>query len=398
MSAPLLGSLPMELPPWPALAAALPWVVTPAVAAWRLLDSTPLPRGELPPLAPGETPPLVSVVVPARNEARNIERLVRSVLASDWPALELIVVDDHSTDGTGALAQTAGHGDPRLRVIEPPPLPDGWFGKQWACHAGAAEARGAFLLFADADTWHAPDLAGRMLTTQRDTGAALVSVAGTQEMETFWERVVLPLPFFFLLLRFGGLNAVERATDPRHVIANGQCLLMSRAAYDAVGGHARVRDTAAEDLRLAQAVVADGGRVVVRLALESQRTRMYRSLGALVAGWAKNLYAGGKHFLPRWTWPLYRVSLVAGPLTLLLPLVALLAALAEAVPAWLGQAGIIALTSQTIWAGVMYAALGLPTWLALCHPLGAAVMTGIGAIAAWRGDRVQWSGRRYTAR
>jgi len=173
----------------------LPWVVTPAVSAWRLLDSTPLP----PPGPLVGAPPRVSVIVPARNEVRNIERLVRSVLATTWPDLELIVVDDHSSDGTGALARTAGHGDPRLVVFEPPSLPEGWFGKQWACWCGAQRATGDRLLFADADTWHAPGLVARMVRAQDDSAADLLSVAGTQELRTFGERVVMPLPFLFLL-------------------------------------------------------------------------------------------------------------------------------------------------------------------------------------------------------
>lgn len=384
----------MALPSWPALVAALPWGVAPAVSAWRLLDTTPLPpAGPLP-----ADPPRVSVIVPARNEARNIERLVRSVLASTWPHLELIVVDDHSSDGTGALARTAGHGDARLTVIEPPPLPDGWFGKQWACWCGAQQAGGDWLLFADADTWHAPTLVARMVQGAEASRADLLSVAGTQELESFWERVVMPLPFFFLALRFGGLDASEHATHARGVIANGQCLLMRRDTYRTLGGHEAVRETVAEDLRLAQHVRAHGGRVVIRDGRDAQRTRMYRSLGAIVAGWSKNIYAGGKHMLPRPAWPLFRLSLLVGPASLLLPVLTVLAAAVGLAPAWAGQGGVIALVMQTAWAAVMYRWLRLPLWYAAMHPLGAAVMLWIGVVAAIRGDHVSWAGRTYTAR
>jgi chlorobactene glucosyltransferase len=375
------------------VAAALPWVVTPAWAAWRLLDSTPLP----PPGPPPERPLRVSVIVPARNEARNIERLVRSVLATSWPDLELIVVDDRSSDGTGQLARTAGHGDPRLVVVDAPELPDGWFGKQWACWVGAQRATGDRLLFADADTWHAPGLVSRMVRAQDESDATLLSVAGTQEMQTFWERVVLPLPFFFLLLRFGGLNSSERATSPRRVLANGQCLMFRRVEYFALGGHEAVRGTVAEDLRLAQHVRAHDGRVVIRVGLDAQRTRMYRSLGALVRGWTKNIYAGGKHMLPKAAWPAFRVSLAVGPATLLLPLVAVIAAALGLVPGWLGQAGVIGVVSQAVWAAVMYRWQQHPAWLAALYPLGAVIMTWIGLVAAVRGDTVTWAGRTYIA-
>lgn len=372
---------------------ALPWVVTPAWAAWRLLDSTALP----PPNPAPEQHPRVSVIVPARNEARNIERLVRSVLATSWPNLELIVVDDRSSDGTGQLARTAGHGDPRLIVLDAPELPAGWFGKQWACWIGAQRATGDRLLFADADTWHAPGLVARMVRAQDESNATLLSVAGTQEMQTFWERVVLPLPFFFLLLRFGGLNSVERATSPRRVLANGQCLMFRTPEYFALGGHEAVRGTVAEDLRLAQHVRAHDGTVVLRVGTDAQRTRMYRSLGSLVRGWTKNIYAGGKHVLPRAAWPAFRLTLIVGPATLLLPTLAILAALLGLAPGWIGQAGLIGVVSQTVWAAMLYRWQQQPVWLALLHPLGALVMTWIGAVAAVRGDTVSWAGRTYTA-
>src|SRR6185437_14783611 len=118
--------------------------------------------------------PLVSVIIPARNEARNIERCVRSVLASTYPSLEVIVVDDHSTDATGSIARAMAAHDSRLVVIDAPDLPAGWFGKQWACATGARAARGQLLVFTDADTRHAPDLLSRAVNALRDRDASLL--------------------------------------------------------------------------------------------------------------------------------------------------------------------------------------------------------------------------------
>ena len=134
------------------------WLVAPLVVAWRMRGSRSLDDE---PLDVSADASLVSVIVPARDEARNIERCVRSVLGARYPALEVIVVDDHSADGTGDIARRVAAGDPRLRVVDNPPLPAGWMGKQWACATGAAHARGALLGFADADTTHAPDLLPR---------------------------------------------------------------------------------------------------------------------------------------------------------------------------------------------------------------------------------------------
>ena len=134
------------------LLCAVPWIITPVVTILRGRRSRSL--DEHPAEVTGATP-LVSLVIPARNEAPNIRRCVTSALASTYPDLEVVVVDDHSTDGTGAIvAELAAH-DARLRVVTPAPVPDGWFGKQWACSAGAEVARGEILGFFDADTWQA---------------------------------------------------------------------------------------------------------------------------------------------------------------------------------------------------------------------------------------------------
>jgi chlorobactene glucosyltransferase len=232
------------------LAPALPWIAFPIFAVWRVGRRTTLDR--FPEAAPADGP-LVSVIIPARNERRNVERCLRSVLAARYPALEVFLVDDHSEDGTGAIARSIAASDARLRVLESPPLPAGWFGKQWACATGAGAARGDVLLFADADTEQAPDLIARAVSAKRALGADLLSVAGRQELGSFWERLLQPQIFSILLVRFGGTEGVNRARRPEDVIANGQCFLVRRASYDAVGGHAAVRDKVAEDLMLAQA-------------------------------------------------------------------------------------------------------------------------------------------------
>src|SRR3712207_3544796 len=130
----------------PALAPALPWVAFPLLALWRVRGSTTLDQF---PVEPPADPPVLSVVIPARNERRNVERCLRSVLTARYPALEVLLVDDHSDDGTGEIARAIAASDARLRVLESPPLPPGWFGKQWACATGARAARGDLLLFAD---------------------------------------------------------------------------------------------------------------------------------------------------------------------------------------------------------------------------------------------------------
>jgi chlorobactene glucosyltransferase len=379
-----------------ALAPALPWLLFPLVAIWRVRRTTTLDQfaAEAPP-----EPPLVSIVIPARNERRNVERCLRSVLTARYPALEALLVDDHSTDGTGDIARAIADSDPRLRVIESPPLPPGWFGKQWACAAGARVANGDILLFADADTEQSPDLVPRSVNAMRAMRADLLSVAGRQELGTFWERLLQPQIFMMLFLRYGGTEGVNRAQRPENVLANGQCFLVRREVYEAIGGHEAVRENVAEDLMLAQATARAGRRVRFVLGPDQLSTRMYTSLRELVEGWGKNIYAGGLHAAPFGALgrAFYPLALLSGPLFFLLPVVALLLAIAGAIPgALLWSAAATAVL--VIWWALVYRQLEELPHYALLYPLGSAMLLYICLRAVLRGRRVEWKGRAYVAR
>jgi chlorobactene glucosyltransferase len=379
------------------LLCALPWVLAPFVVLWRARYSRSLEEWSdvVPPPVP-----LVSVVIPARNEARNIERCLRSVLATTHPAVEVIVVDDHSADGTGGLARAVGEDDARVRVITPEALPEGWFGKQWACTAGARAARGEILLFTDADTAHGPDLIARAVNAMRARGADLLTVVGRQEMGTFWERVVQPQIFAVLLARYGGLERISHTTNPREAIANGQCIFITRGAYDASGGHEAVREHVAEDLALAQRFVAQGRTIAAVMGLDQLRTRMYTSLGELIRGWSKNVYVGGREAAPwgRVGRAVYPLILLTAAVFMLLPAVVLPLGFFGALPAWTFMWALPgALVALAFWLGY-YAWEKLPLWYGLLYPLGLVVLLYIVVVALARGPRVEWKGRRYTAR
>lgn len=367
----------------------------------RFLDSKRL--DEYPAIIPAQ-PPLVSVIIPARNEASNIERCLTSVLSTTYPMMEVIVVDDHSTDGTGEIARriaTAdvvnGFGFSRVRIVEAPTLPGGWFGKQWACHNGALAARGDLLCFIDADTWHGPELLARSVNAMQQRGAALFTVAGHQEMGSFWEKVIQPFVFVILLARYGGLEAMSRSTNPFQKIANGQFMLIDRAAYDEVGGHVAVKSHVAEDLRMAQRFTEHGKSAQMVLARDQMTTRMYTSLGEIRRGWGKNVYAGGRDALP-----LNAVTRVLLPFAFpFAPLVPMVPALAAGL-AWLGVFGTEALIFGSIasvanvlfWMGTYRYARLNPLW-GLLYPVAAFVLAFVFAEAAWRGSKVAWKGRDY---
>jgi glycosyltransferase involved in cell wall biosynthesis len=243
------------------------------------------------PLLP-DSSPFVSVILPARNEEHNLGRCVRSLLASGYPSFEVIVVDDRSTDATGAMADHLAAADPRLRVVHGAERPDDWFGKPWACWQGFEQSKGALLLFTDADTAHGPELLPRAVAALTAEHVDLVTVMPRQEMIGFWERVVQPFFFLMLGLRFGTPGRINRNRNPRHAIANGQFILVTRESYEAVGGHRAVKDTVIEDLMMAVTYLKAGKRHLFAIADRDMTTRMYTTLPSIVEGWSKNFFMG----------------------------------------------------------------------------------------------------------
>ena len=375
-----------------ALLPALPWLA-PFAALARLGRRTP----ELS-AAPAVTDgPLISVVIPARNESRVIATVLGSVLQSRYGALEIIVVDDRSTDDTAARVAAIAGRDPRVRLIEGAPLPEGWFGKPWACVQGARAARGEILVFTDADTRHAPDLLPHAVGALRAERADLLTISPRQRCETFWERVVMPQIWFLLGVRYHP-RAVNRARRARDVIANGQFIMVRRDAYERVGTHAAVRGEVAEDLALAQAFFAAGLRSWFAFAESLMETRMYESLPHLVEGWSKNIYLGGRRSFP--DEPVRRAMVplaLAGSIVFwLLPPLVLAGALAGAWPSLAGAGAAATLLCVGFWM-LMSVGMQIPAWYGVLYPLGAGVLLYVVARSTWRGSRrVEWRGRTYS--
>jgi glycosyltransferase involved in cell wall biosynthesis len=267
--------------------------------------------------------PIVSVIVPARNEEACLGRCLESLVSQAGIPFEIIVVDDASTDQTGQIARSfAGSeaasrreskaeaspprgmtcGDnkgtvqicahraeqrPTVTVISAPPLPENWTGKNNAMSAGAKMAKGKWLLFTDADTFHKPgSLAGALAEGERE-GAALLSYSPEQEVQMFSERAVMPVIFAELAARY----PPAKVRDPKSPIAaaNGQYLMILRDAYEAVGGHTRIASDLLEDVALARLVKSSGGKIWFRYGGDAVRTRMYRSWPQMKEGWTKNL-------------------------------------------------------------------------------------------------------------
>ena len=239
---------------------------------------------------------VVSVIVPARNEEACLAFCLESLVAQTGIDFEIIVVDDHSSDRTAELARSfsqalscvgAALQTRPVIVIAAPSLPDGWTGKNNAMAAGAKIAKGKWLLFTDADTVHKPGSLARAVAEAEEHGAALLSYSPEQEVHTFCEKAVMPVIFAELAATY----PPGKVNDPASPIAaaNGQYLLISREAYDAVGGYTNIATDILEDVAMARLVKSSGRKIFFRYGGDAVRTRMYRSWQQMREGWTKNL-------------------------------------------------------------------------------------------------------------
>ncbi|MGH8436794.1 MAG: glycosyltransferase [Pseudomonas sp.] len=377
----------------PPLLLAAPWIAFPLLVP-LLLRKRPRLR-DFQPAAGAQ--PLVSIIVPARNEAINIGPCLATLQNSCYQNKEIIVVDDGSTDATGDVARAfAERTSAALRVVETAPLPSGWIGKSWACWTGYQEARGELLLFTDADTRHDQDLLALAVGALDQSGVSLLTLLPRQIMESFWERVVLPHVFLGISLRFASVSHINRTRNPRQVLANGQFLLMPRASYERMDGHQAVRHDVVEDVALAQHVIVSGERLLLLHAPDYIETRMYRSLPEIIEGWSKNLALGMRRTVPALLAPvIIWFSVLLGLLLWVVPPTVLLGSL------FLGE-----LAPYRVWA--LYAsAASLAGWLyvnlsmrsgitaAVLFPIGSLLTCFLMARSALRGSRVVWRGRTY---
>jgi chlorobactene glucosyltransferase len=394
MPAPLIA-LPLSSL-WLALVA---WLIARAVRQSRILARVPVSaRGS------GGTVPRVAVIVPARNEAANIGPCVRSLCAQRYPRdrLSLIVVDDDSNDGTAAIVAALARSDERVTLLRTPPLPPGWKGKVHACCTGAAAApRDAqWLCFLDADMRAAPDALASAVEAARGRELDLLTLAPRHELGSFAERLMLPCGLY--LLGFYQDLARIQAPDSGEVVATGQFMLLRRAAYEAVGGHAPVSGAICEDVELALLLKRRGYRVLLMDGSLLLSTRMYTGWSTLWPGFAKNLIQllGG----PVRTLLAAPVIVTLAWVAVWLPLFDLAVVLhgADGAPVALDLALALAALGSAAVVGLHVGGavhFRIPWWYGLLFPLGytAGAVMALDSVR-WRlTRRVHWKGRVYTS-
>lgn len=376
------------VPLWAAVLLILASIAVLLYQGVALLFAGQMPR--LDPTSPAAAPegarPKVSVVIAARNEEEDLPATLDCLLAQDYPNLEIIVAEDGSTDRTGEVIDARA---PRVRRVNPPPLPTGWVGKSWACWNGARAATGDWLLFEDADVRIHPATVRTTLEWAEREDADLATIVPTVEMRSFWERVVLPF-YVQVILTYFRAPRVNRPRS-RSAMANGQFWLTPRSVYYELGGHEAVHSIVLEDVAIARRYRNAGKTLRVAYAPVLSRTRMYRNRSEMFEGLLKNIH-GNEFSASRQT------AFLVGLLALFwAPLLLLPVGLAV-------QSAPLAVTGA-ILAGALFAkhaalarAVGAPTAYGLLFPVAVAfylvtVATSLGR--GLRGGSVTWKGRAY---
>lgn len=384
------------LPQFDSIAAAVWFYLTLAFGLIWLRRHGDLNRGRAEPVLspdqpgpPTEQLPPLTVLIAGKDEEPNIERCVTGLMAQEYPKLQIVVVNDRSGDRTGEIIDRIAARDPRVQALHVRNLPAGWFGKNHAMHTGVQQARGDWLCFSDADcSYDSPALLKAAMRLALEQRVDFLSVLPRLEAGTFWERVVQPVAGAIMVFWF----PPQKVNDARypHAYANGAFMLLSRKAYDKLGGHEPVRATLNEDMHLARRAKASGVALRVIRGGDMYRVRMYTGFRQICRGWSRIFY-GCLNTLPRLVGSVAMLSLFS-----VSPWITLMFGAATVSPHWL-VAGFVAVAAQQ---SVMWRFYQItqtkPVW-ALTYPLGAVICIGATLSAMLRvlGMSTTWRGTSY---
>ena len=346
---------------------------------------------------PREPGPAISVLIPARDEEHAIEASVSAALASRGVVVEVLVLDDRSQDATARIVLEMSRRDTRVRLIPGEDLPPGWCGKQHACWILAHEARHPLLVFVDADVRLAPGALARMAAELDANGVDLLSGFPRQVTIGLLEKLVIPL-MYFILLGFLPIRRMRQSSDPAFAAGCGQLFLTRRDAYDLAGGHAAIRGTLHDGLKLPRAYRLAGLRTDICDATGLAACRMYRTPSAVWNGLAKN--AGEALAAPRLILPMTAVLLAGQVLPPILVVAGAAGLFGTGAPLALGcSVGALVASYYSRWATTTR--FGQSPLGALLHPAGILAFLAIQWYAFVRnlaGRPASWKGRLYQAR
>ncbi len=340
---------------------------------------------------PSENKPMVSVLIPARNEEKNIAACLESVLGQKYPHLEVWVLDDQSTDRTGEIVREFCQKDRRVRLLEGKPLPTGWLGKHWACQQLAEQSNGDLLLFLDADTRLHPQAIHHAVNTLISERVNLLSVVPKEIVKSWGERLIQPF-FLWAVYTVLPLGLSKKIQLGWLTFTIGQFMLFERRPYFEIGGHAAVRNDAVDDLALGRKIVQNGFRWWLADGTTQVECRMYHSLREVIEGFSKNYFAAFRYNLLSYGFVFTWLLLVFWE-----PLIVLFLNLAGLKVNYfpVQKAVLAAGLSLFIW-GFVYVRLKFPVYLALFYPLTVLLNTLI-AVNSFRltmKGTSTWKGRR----
>jgi chlorobactene glucosyltransferase len=345
---------------------------------------------------PPEPAPLISVLIPARNEEANIGACLDSLRKQDYPYFEILVLDDSSTDGTAEVVARLASEDQRVKLLKGQPLPPGWAGKPFACHQLAQEARGSWLLFTDADTLHAPSVLRSVLGVALESDAALISGFPYQRTTSIWQKMAIPILFYFMLLSWMPFWWMQRSRRTLPSVAIGQFLFFSAREYRAIGGHEAVKSRILEDVWLGMEMARHHYKQVTLDLSKLVSCHMYTGFGPMWDG------------ITRWLYMISSVSTLAFLvimatvlLLFLAPFLWLIYGLLLAQPALAWQVLVI-LQVAIVFLSRFFAGrrFSQSKTSIILHPVGVVFLLLVGFYATYqhlRGGGVKWKGRVYEA-
>lgn len=334
--------------------------------------------------------PRVSILIPARNEADNIEACVRSLLIQDYPDFEVIVLDDHSEDETRLLLTRLARTSNRLRVLDGHPLPEGWLGKHWACHQLAQVATGDLLLFTDADTRHAPSMLRDSVSALLAERADLVTAFPQERAVTWGEKLIIPV-IGFGIFSFLPVALARWLNLPSLTVTIGQFMLFRRAAFEAIGGYEAVRDHLVDDVMLGRRIIQHGYTWRLMDGTRHVSCRMYRGFWQAVDGFTKNVFAFFDYrlslFVVAWGW--MAVAFLAPPFVIWANYFDVPIPFYPLSLAWLGT-----LEALLLW-GIAYWRFRFPLPLVLLYPVSFAlfVLIAMRSLVYTLLGQSSWKGR-----
>ncbi len=235
-------------------------------------------------------PPLVSIMIPARNEAENIKRCIASLLKQDYPNIEILVLDDSSNDDTSLIVKRIAEKDSRVKLFTGKPLINGWIGKSYACHQLAKHARGKYYFFTDADTLHFKNVVSSIIGCLIKNNLDALSAIPKQIMVGIHERLVVTWVHFGILSLLP-LILMKKSKHPLFCTANGQCMLFKREVYKKIGGHESIKTKILEDIHLSKQVKRHGYKFMIFDGSKNIYCRMYRNFRSLIKGFSKFMFA-----------------------------------------------------------------------------------------------------------